>query len=772
MKFLYVTDTHLTGKGPSSRTDNYVNAIFEKLEELKQVIVDENIEAVFHGGDLFDKPIVSLQLTGQVANFIKSTGIPWYVVPGNHDLFGYNIKSLPQTSLGLLSKAGVVSILDRQYGSAVFSNFYGETISFEGQEYHMDIDHRDPKQDYWVEGKSDVNILIPHSMLLDKEYFPDVSYTNTKDLKDATNADLILVGHNHDGYKRHSIHHASGDITHIFNPGSMTRDEGSKGNLTRRPQYVIIDFPNAQSWSYQAYEFQCAAEGKNIFDRSHITSKQTKDRYLQNFEKKLSDVKLDAVDVRDVLDKLIAKDTSIDKEIAEESRDRLVEAEQTMDDVAKQMTGYVEKANNIGISEIVIRGFQSHEDTAICLSTGFNAIIGASDSGKTSIIRAIRFALYNEPKGTDFIRQGSKQCEVIIRFSDGGEIKRLRTRSSAGVYEITDDKGNTTSLKGFSNNVPVDVPNIHQMPYIQLAKDMETSLNVGYQLEAPFLIGESPGKRAAIIGRLTGVNLVDTAVREIGKDILGNTRDIKSIANQISTTEDAIKQFDHLLSLKDRLDKANKTIASVELSQRLKEEYEDIEHHYSVAVSEESSIISELKQLESTKELALKVSQLELLLHEKKEYESLHILHQEVYKEEKETSNELKKTMNGLHHVAFLSELEQNVLNYKELKELQNEILLVTKEEDNIHKAIHALPSSLNLGDIEDKVKERNELQLLRQRLQENRLQINELRKEIRLSAVEESKAQEEYQRILEENGTCPTCHQTIKGKLHEHTTY
>ena len=56
------------------------------------------------------------------------------------------------------------------------------------------------------------------------------------------------------------------------------------------------------------------------------------------------------------------------------------------------------------LKQITLKNFQSHKDSTIQLDRGLNAIIGPSDSGKSAIIRAIKWVLYNEPSGDFFIR--------------------------------------------------------------------------------------------------------------------------------------------------------------------------------------------------------------------------------------------------------------------------------------------------------------------------------------------------------------------------------
>ena len=113
MKILHITDSHGTVKSPESRKDVYYISFLKKLYELGYVIKKENIDMVIHTGDLFHTARVSDKFAGQVSEMIKGWKIPVYVVPGNHDIEGYTVDTIDQTKLGLLAKAGVINILDR-----------------------------------------------------------------------------------------------------------------------------------------------------------------------------------------------------------------------------------------------------------------------------------------------------------------------------------------------------------------------------------------------------------------------------------------------------------------------------------------------------------------------------------------------------------------------------------------------------------------------------------------------------------------------------------
>ena len=52
------------------------------------------------------------------------------------------------------------------------------------------------------------------------------------------------------------------------------------------------------------------------------------------------------------------------------------------------------------ILKVEIKDFQSHKNTNIEFSEGFNCIIGRSDSGKSAILRALRLVICNDLRGT------------------------------------------------------------------------------------------------------------------------------------------------------------------------------------------------------------------------------------------------------------------------------------------------------------------------------------------------------------------------------------
>jgi len=57
------------------------------------------------------------------------------------------------------------------------------------------------------------------------------------------------------------------------------------------------------------------------------------------------------------------------------------------------------------IKYLQIQNFQSHKDSLLEFDPGVNVIVGSSDSGKTAVIRALRWLVWNRPSGDAFRRR-------------------------------------------------------------------------------------------------------------------------------------------------------------------------------------------------------------------------------------------------------------------------------------------------------------------------------------------------------------------------------
>jgi len=165
------------------------------------------------------------------------------------------------------------------------------------------------------------------------------------------------------------------------------------------------------------------------------------------------------------------------------------------------------------LARLVVENFQSHRLSEVVFSPGLNVITGRSDEGKSALIRALRWLLYNEPSGASFVRQGENVTRVAVWFDDGTKIVREREGNRNRYLLFRPGESVPQRWEGFGSRVPVEILQAHGMQKLLLDEGREVSLNLADQLEEAFLLTEPATVKAKAIGALTGVHVVDAAIR-------------------------------------------------------------------------------------------------------------------------------------------------------------------------------------------------------------------------------------------------------------------
>ena len=86
------------------------------------------------------------------------------------------------------------------------------------------------------------------------------------------------------------------------------------------------------------------------------------------------------------------------------------------------------------IKRITIEGFQSHENTVVDLVNGLNILTGSSDSGKTAVLRAVKWVALNVPTGDSYVNQKVGYAKVTIETDKGTVTKTRKGKKTA--YEV------------------------------------------------------------------------------------------------------------------------------------------------------------------------------------------------------------------------------------------------------------------------------------------------------------------------------------------------
>lgn len=315
MKLLYFTDTHIRGTNPKNRKDNFVDTVEMKLLEIIELVNENNVDFVLHGGDLFDRPDISISIVSRFAQVFSSFKVPFYLISGNHDIYGHNPKTINRTMLGLLDVLGVVNIINNQNIILEKKNI---KVQLTGQPYIYDIDSEDKIDYYLLKEKNlnvDYSIHMVHGLLLDKPFIKGIPYTLIDDIKN-TAADITLSGHYHSGFKT-----IKSNDKYFVNPGSMVRITNSLREIERKPKVILIHLDD--EIKIETIYLKSAISGEEVLDRKEIENNLFKNERMLEFKQTINAaVDYEKLDINEVLMQ-VSNAEGVDDEVIKEALKRI-----------------------------------------------------------------------------------------------------------------------------------------------------------------------------------------------------------------------------------------------------------------------------------------------------------------------------------------------------------------------------------------------------------------------------------------------------------------
>lgn len=166
--------------------------------------------------------------------------------------------------------------------------------------------------------------------------------------------------------------------------------------------------------------------------------------------------------------------------------------------------------------KLTLENFQIHKTKIVDIPEGkVTYVEGDSDTGKSSVLRALRWVTTNKPDGGQFVTFGSKRGtnSVVTLEIDGHTLKRERGKAR-NIYELDGE-----TFTAFGRDVPDPISKfLNLSPY-------------AFQLqgEPPFLIGATPTETAKILSEACGLGVIDTAVGYIREKMTANNASLRKI---------------------------------------------------------------------------------------------------------------------------------------------------------------------------------------------------------------------------------------------------
>jgi len=147
------------------------------------------------------------------------------------------------------------------------------------------------------------------------------------------------------------------------------------------------------------------------------------------------------------------------------------------------------------IEQLVLKNFQRHQNLTIDLDPHITTIVGPSDSGKSAVIRALRWLATNSPAGDAFIRDGEKKAGVVLTV-DGETVERERG-AGANIYRLGEDE-----FRAFGNEVPQKIGQMLNLG----------PLNFQGQHDSPFWFGETAGEVSRQLNKIVNLSIIDNVL--------------------------------------------------------------------------------------------------------------------------------------------------------------------------------------------------------------------------------------------------------------------
>ena len=106
------------------------------------------------------------------------------------------------------------------------------------------------------------------------------------------------------------------------------------------------------------------------------------------------------------------------------------------------------------LKSLKLKEFQNHERSELKFSEGLNVIRGASDNGKSAIIRGLRWIVENRPTGEGFRRTDGEGNNTVVEATFGHDIVK-RVKGKKNIYIL-----NGQEYKAVGTGIPKEISDV------------------------------------------------------------------------------------------------------------------------------------------------------------------------------------------------------------------------------------------------------------------------------------------------------------------------
>lgn len=200
--------------------------------------------------------------------------------------------------------------------------------------------------------------------------------------------------------------------------------------------------------------------------------------------------------------------------------------------------------------KVKIKNYQAIKEAELNFTKGVNAIIGGTNNGKSSIIRAIRGAVNNQG-GDSFINYDSDNTEVFLSIGANTLLWNKSKKQGKSFYQVN----GTTYNKIGQKQLP-EVAELMNMPEVEVNND-RFQINFWKQMDKPFLVDRTAYQLFDFISKSKEQEVVTTLKDLQESEYKDNTKQLDIINAQINAKTNEIRENDILIKKLEPIEDIN-----------------------------------------------------------------------------------------------------------------------------------------------------------------------------------------------------------------------
>lgn len=230
------------------------------------------------------------------------------------------------------------------------------------------------------------------------------------------------------------------------------------------------------------------------------------------------------------------------------------------------------------LSKITLENFQSHSHSEFSLNENLNVIVGISNSGKTSIARALSLVLFNQ-WDKSWVKFGAKYCRVTIQTNTGIQVVREKGEK-VNRYILRLPNESEQLFESFGTEVPESIQQALRIHEVQIDSTDTLNLNLAGQMDSLFLLSQTGSYRAKVLGKLSGATYLDYAIRELNKEKRQTTAEKNSKEIELVEVQTQVDKLAPITAYSDLITEIEAKLSSLSLQedrlQRIRDLFEQV----------------------------------------------------------------------------------------------------------------------------------------------------------------------------------------------------